>query len=79
MIEKIIGKEERITCRPADKIAPELDTLRQKCAQWTEQEEDVLSYALFDQVATKYFEYRQAEKYKIDPDLVDREEMTHPI
>lgn len=79
IIEKIIGNEERITCRPADKIAPELDTLREKCAQWTEQDEDVLSYALFDQVATKYFEYRQAEKYKIDPDMVDREEMTHPI
>ncbi len=79
IVKKIIGDEERITCRPADKIAPEMDTLRKKCAQWIEQDEDVLSYALFDQVATKYFEYRQAQKYKIDPDLVNREEMTHPV
>ena len=79
IVKKIIGDEERITCRPADKIAPEMDTLRKKCAQWIEQDEDVLSYALFDQVATKFFEYRQAQKYKIDPDLVNREEMTHPI
>ena len=79
IVKKIIGDEERITCRPADKIAPEMDTLRKKCAQWIEQDEDVLSYALFDQVATKFFEYRQAQKYKIDPDLVNREEMTHPM
>ncbi len=79
IVKKIIGDDKRTTCRPADKIAPEMDTLRKKCAQWIEQDEDVLSYALFDQVATKYFEYRQAQKYKIDPDLVNREEMTHPV
>ena len=77
--KKIIGDEEPITCRPADLIKPELDTLKQKCAQWVEQDEDVLSYALFDQVATKYFEFRQAGKYKIDADLADRENMTHPV
>jgi DNA-directed RNA polymerase omega subunit len=76
---KIIGDEEPITCRPADLIKPELETLKQKCAQWIEQDEDVLSYALFDQVATKYFEFRQAGKYKIDADLADRENMTHPV
>ncbi len=79
MVKKIIGDEERITCRPADKIAPELETLRKECAQWIEQDEDVLSYALFGQVATKFFENRQAAKYKINPDLVDREELTHPV
>ena len=77
--KKIIGDEEPITCRPADLMKPELEELKKKCAQWTEQEEDVLSYALFDQVAEKYFQFRQAEKYKIDPDMVDRESMTHPI
>jgi oxaloacetate decarboxylase alpha subunit len=79
IVKKIIGDEKRITCRPADLIKPELDKLRKECAQWIEQDEDVLSYALFGQVAVKFFEYRQAQKYKIDPDLVDREEMTHPI
>ena len=79
IVEKIIGNEERITCRPADKIAPELETLRKECAKYLEQDEDVLSYALFGQVATKFFEHRQAEKYKINPDLVDRTELTHPV
>ncbi len=77
--KKIIGDEAPITCRPADLLKPELEELKKKCAQWIEQDEDVLSYALFDQVATKYFEYRQAGKYKIDADLADREAMTHPI
>ena len=77
--KKIIGDEEPITCRPADNLKPELETLRAKCAEWTEQDEDVLSYALFDQVAEKYFQFRQAEKYKIDPDMVDRETCVHPI
>ncbi len=56
--KKIIGDEPAITCRPADNLKPELDTLREKCAQYAKQEEDVLSYALFDQVATKFFEKR---------------------
>lgn len=77
--KKIIGDEEPITCRPADLIKPELEDMKKKCAEWIEQDEDVLSYALFDQVATKYFEYRQAEKYKIDPDMADRESKVHPI
>ncbi len=77
--KKIIGDEEPITCRPADLIKPELDELKKKCAEWLEQDEDVLSYALFDQVATKYFAYRQAEKYKLDPDMIDRDSKVHPI
>ncbi|MDO4618704.1 MAG: oxaloacetate decarboxylase subunit alpha [Clostridia bacterium] len=79
IVEKIIGDEERITCRPADKIEPELEKLKKECAEWIEQDEDVLSYALFGQVATKFFENRQAAKYKIDPELVNREDMTHPV
>lgn len=79
MKKKIIGDEKQITGRPADSISPELDRLRKECAEWTEQDEDVLSYALFDQVAVKFFEYRRAQKYKIDPDMVNMEEMTHPV
>ena len=44
-----------------------------------EQDEDVLSYALFPQVALKYFQYRQAEKYKIDNSLVDKDQKTYPV
>ncbi len=64
--QKIIGDAERITCRPAENIAPELDTLREKIKPYLEQEEDVLSYALFEQVALKFFEYRKAKKYGLD-------------
>ncbi|MDD6484619.1 MAG: oxaloacetate decarboxylase subunit alpha [Clostridiales bacterium] len=79
IVEKIIGDEERITCRPADKIENELDKLTKECAEWIEQPEDVLSYALFGQVAVKFFEYRRAQKYKIDADLVDMENKTYPV
>lgn len=79
IVEKIIGNEDRITCRPADLLKPELKKLEKECAEWVEQPEDVLSYALFGQVAVKYFEHRRAGKYKIDSDLVNMEEKTHPI
>ncbi|MBQ7974341.1 MAG: oxaloacetate decarboxylase subunit alpha [Clostridia bacterium] len=75
----IIGDEEVIKCRPADQIPNELDKFRGEIAEYIEQDEDVLSYALFDQVATKYFKYRQGQKYKIDPNLANTEEKTHPI
>ncbi len=58
--KKIIGEEEPITCRPADLLAPELDTIREEMKQWYTQEEDVLTYAMFGQVATKFFEKRAA-------------------
>ncbi|MGE4282916.1 MAG: oxaloacetate decarboxylase subunit alpha [Clostridia bacterium] len=77
--KKIIGDEKPITCRPADLIEPELEKFRAEVKEFTEQDEDVLSYALFPQVATKFFEYRRAQKYKIDTDLVDMEQKTHPI
>ncbi len=65
--KKIIGDEKQITCRPADNIKPELDTLREKVAQYATQEEDVLSYALFEQVATKFFENRKMKELSSDP------------
>ena len=50
--KKILGENaEIITCRPADLIPNELDTLRKECEQWIQQDEDVLTYALFPQVA----------------------------
>ena len=64
--KKILGDEEPITHRPADDIAPELDTLREKVKPWAIQDEDVLSYALFEQVAVKFFESRKAKMYALD-------------
>ena len=77
--KKIIGDEEPIECRPADLLKPELDTLRKECAEWIEQEEDVLSYAQFGQVAVKFFEKRRAKKYNIDADHADKESAVHPL
>ena len=79
IVKKIIGDEERITCRYADTLAPELDKMRKECAEWIEQDEDVLSYALFGQVAVKFFEYRRAQKYKVDAALLDEENKVYPV
>ncbi len=68
--KKIIGDEEPITCRPADLLKPELDDLREKCAKWIKQDEDVLSYALFDQVATKFFENREPKVQEIEVEFI---------
>ncbi|MDF2547889.1 MAG: oxaloacetate decarboxylase subunit alpha, partial [Anaerosolibacter sp.] len=47
--------------------------------EYLEQEEDVLSYGLFPQVAVEYFKYRQAQKYKIDSAYVDKDQNTYPV
>ena len=77
--KKCIGDMEVITCRPADLIPDELDTLRQEMAQWSEQDEDVLSYALFPQVATDFFKYRQAQEKKVDPTVADNKNKAYPV
>ena len=77
-VKKIIGDEKVITCRPADLLSPELDKLRSEIPQYLEQEEDVLSYALFDQVALKFFENRKNKKYGIDANA-DSEKGIHTV
>ena len=64
--KKIIGDDDIIDYRPADKIAPEIDSLRQRVAPYSEQDEDLLSLALFEQVAIKYFDWRKQQKYNLD-------------
>ena len=78
-VKKIIGDTPVITCRPADNLAPELDTLRSQIQQYIEQDEDVLSYALFEQVALKFFEYRKAKKYSLDADNSDASSGVHTV
>ncbi|MGO1818387.1 MAG: pyruvate carboxylase subunit B, partial [Senegalia sp. (in: firmicutes)] len=77
--QKIVGDEEIYTGRPADLLKPELENYREEIKEYIEQEEDVLSYALFPQVAIKYFKYRQAQKYNIDSDLLNKEDNTYPV
>ena len=76
---KIIGDAPVITGRPADLLEPELDTLRKEMAQWSEQEEDVLSYAMFPKVSLDFFKKRQEKKYGIDGKHADKEKMIHPV
>ena len=77
--KKAIGDEEPITCRPADLIPNELESLEKEMAQYKCQDEDVLSYALFPQVATEFFKYREAQKTKIDAAKADTENKVYPV
>lgn len=79
IVKKILGNEERITCRPADLIEPEYEQYKKEIAEFYEKEEDVLSYAMFPQVALNYFKYRQAKKSGLDANLVDSKNNVHPI
>ena len=76
--KKIIGNEKPITYRPADALEPELDKLREEVKTWAIQDEDVLSYALFEQVAVKFFEKRKAKMYGIDKNS-DSENKIHSV
>jgi oxaloacetate decarboxylase alpha subunit len=77
--KKIIGDEKVIDCRPADLLEPGLKVAEEAMSQYKQQDEDVLSYALFPQVAEEFFKFRQAQKYKVDPLLADVENRVYPI
>ncbi len=77
--EKIVGDDEIITCRPADLLKPELEKFRDEISEYYEQEEDVLSYAQFDQVAIKFFQKRRDKKYSLDGKHDDIETKVHPV
>ena len=77
--KKIIGDEEPITCRPADLLQPEMDKLREECKAYATCDEDVLSYAQFPQVATKFFEKRRAKQLAIDADHLDKTNKVMPV
>lgn len=79
IIRKVIGDGEVITCRPADLLKPQLNNIRNEIKEYLEQEEDVLTYALFPQVALNYFKYREAQNYNVDDNLTDDDEKTYPI
>ncbi len=79
IVKKVIGDAERITCRPADLIKPELDEYREKIAEYYESEEDLLTYAMFPQLAIPFFKRRQAAKYGVDKTVYDKASQVHPI
>lgn len=77
--KKICGDEPIIDCRPADLLKPELDTFKDQIAEYYEQEEDILSFAQFDQVAIKFFQQRRDKKYNLDGKHDDIESKVHPV
>ncbi|MBQ8185053.1 MAG: oxaloacetate decarboxylase subunit alpha [Lachnospiraceae bacterium] len=77
--KKCIGDAEVITCRPADLVPNELETLEAEMAQYKEQDEDVLSYALFPQVAVDFFKYRDAQKTRMDATVADTANGAYPV
>ena len=77
--KKICGDEKIIDCRPADLLKPELDTFRNEIAEYYEQEEDVLSYAQFGDVAIKFFQKRRDKKYGLDGKHDNMGTKVHPV
>jgi len=79
VVKKVLGSTKRIDYRPADDLKPELSKLKEEIKEYYEQEEDILSYALFPQVAIDFFKYRQAKKYGVDMTKVDKENPVVPV
>ncbi len=81
IVDKVLGEDKKnaITCRPADLLEPELDKIEAEMKQWKQQDEDVLSYALFPQVATEFFKYREAQQKKVDASVADTQNGAYPV
>ena len=77
--KKVIGDLVPITCRPADLIQPQLEKFKKEVAQYSQQDEDVLTYALFPSVAIEFFKYREAQQTRIDVNVADSESMSYPV
>lgn len=77
--EKLVGDLPCISCHPADLIAPQLPQFEKECARWKQQDEDVLTYAMFPSVAKEYFEYREAQQTGIDPSIADYKNKVYPV
>ena len=77
--KKIVGDDDIIDCRPADLLTDTVEQFKSEIAEFYEQEEDVLSYAQFGQVATKFFEKRRDAKYGLDGKHDDIKNKIHPV
>ena len=79
VVEKILKGEKQMTDRPADHIAPQLKKFEEEAKEWTRQPEDVLSYALFPQVAKDFFEYRDAQSTGVALSSADKKSKSYPV
>ena len=77
---KVIGDAKVITNRPADDIPPELEKYREEIGDYIPAGRGrTLSYALFPQVAKKFFQYRDAAQKGLDSTMFNKSDMTHPV
>ena len=79
VVAKVIPGEKTMTDRPADHIEPQLEKFKKECAEWVQQPEDVLSYALFPQVAVDFFKYRKAQQEGVDLSKANKEAKAYPV
>jgi oxaloacetate decarboxylase alpha subunit len=81
VVDKVLGDEKKnaITCRPADLLEPGLPKFEEEMKQWKQQDEDVLTYALFPQVATEFFKYREAQQTGVDAKVADTKNGAYPV
>ncbi len=77
--KKCIGDAKVIDYRLADDLEPQLPGYEKEIAQWKQQDEDVLTYALFPQVAVDFFKYRQAQQTGVDPTVADTKNGAYPV
>ena len=75
----IIGDEKPIDCRPADMLESELPKAREMCGAIMEKEEDIISCAIYPQVAPKFLEERMAKKLKVDIELAKQSSEFYPV
>ena len=79
VVKKVVGDERVIKCRPADLIEPEYEKYKAEIAEYYTKEEDVLSYALFNEVAINYFKWRLANKKAVDKDMAESADGVYPV
>ena len=81
IIDKVIPGEERHTERSADAagLTNEMEKIESEMKQYKQQDEDVLSYALLPQVATEFFQYREAQQTGVDAKKADKENGAYPV
>ena len=77
--DKVIPGEEIRTERSGAYVENEMDKLEAEMKEWKQQDEDVLSYALFPQVATDFFKYRKAQQDKVDLSKADTKNGAYPV
>ena len=73
--KKAIGDQKEITSRPADNLKPEINNLKIKSESFTSSEEDILTYAMFPDIATTFLQERNAGTLEPEALLNQTEQM----